>query len=989
MRARVGTLIVAVAAALSGGTQVAVAAFPWHANGTPGDYTDDRLPAGAGQVPADLSGKETWMYAATPEPGNEPVNSQPHELGGVRGAHLLDAADVDTAFRTTLGRPDVLIAVHDSGIEWDNLGAMRNVRLKIRISPGELPTPQITRTAALEDGVSCADYSAGVDDANGDGVFNVADFACDPRVERDGAVRAAAGKPEGDGIDTLLEPQDLLIAFSDGVDDDDNGYKDDIAGWDFLDNDNDAYDDVQYGHGTGEIQDSVAEAANGQDGVGTCPNCMAMPIRVGDSFVADINRFAQGVIYSTDNGAHVVQEALGALNNSRLAREAVDYAYRHGTTIIASAADEAAQHHHWPEAYPGVIVVNSVTKYDDTFSPVPRSYLQFNGCTNFSSKITIAIPSVSCSSDATGRASGMAGLIYSAALNARAAGVIGDADAAACRRVDGSPCQVTANEVRQLMASGTVADKPLADDVNFAVAELSCSPIPVPACTDPQLNAVLGPNGLVVSPLATSRRYPARKGHDQFYGWGRVNMNSAVDALAAGRIPPEVEITAPDWFTSIDPKRTTAAVSAQIDARGTGGYRCRVLVAPGSYPHNGEATDPQPGDFKVVESSWCDGTDRAHDALRRRRRPARTSPRSRRASPPPRATSAAVSPASARRPPAGRPNTEPYGFIVKVEATAVVAGATTKGEDRRNLYLHRDSESLPGWPKRIGGLDDGSGDVESSPLFVDLDGDNRNELVITGSDGVIHAYKRDGSELAGWPARGDRLPLHSTAAHRSRRDQRRRSRRDPRVAGGRRPRPRRQPGGGRCRPRGQDLRLQRAGRPRPEPASPTRTSAAGRSTRSCPSAAASSTAPSTASSAPLFWPTSIATTAASSRSSPRRWTATSTRSTTTARRSSGFPALVVDQTKVAAVDPRSHRITFKSGVGATEQQGAIIDTPAVGDLTGDGKPEIVVGTNEEYAVGEDGGFNSAPAQRGGDRACRRERDPVAGQHARLRARRRW
>ena len=55
-------------------------------------------------------------------------------------------------------------------------------------------------------------------------------------------------------------------------------------------------------------------------------------------------------------------------------------------TVIASAADEAAQHHNWPSSYPHVIIVNSVTQYDDTFTPQPRSYLQFNGCTNFSSQ---------------------------------------------------------------------------------------------------------------------------------------------------------------------------------------------------------------------------------------------------------------------------------------------------------------------------------------------------------------------------------------------------------------------------------------------------------------------------------------------------------------------------------------------------------------------------------------------------------------------------
>src|SRR5207247_6595326 len=94
-------------------------------------------------------------------------------------------------------------------------------------------------------------------DLNGDGVVNVTDYACDSRVSADpahgsGATyrsywpdAAAAGKP-------VLDPEDLIIAFSDGTDADGNGYADDVAGWDFLDDDNDPYDDVQYGHGTGE-----------------------------------------------------------------------------------------------------------------------------------------------------------------------------------------------------------------------------------------------------------------------------------------------------------------------------------------------------------------------------------------------------------------------------------------------------------------------------------------------------------------------------------------------------------------------------------------------------------------------------------------------------------------------------------------------------------------------------------------------------------------
>ena len=76
----------------------------------------------------------------------------------------------------------------------------------------------------------------------------------------------------------------------------------------------------------------------------------------------------------------------------------------------------------------------------------------------------------------------------------------------------------------------------------------------------------------------------------------------------------------------------------------------------------------------------------------------------------------------------------------------------------------------------------------------------------------------------------------------------------------------------------------------------------------------------------------------------------------------GFPVLVVDPSKVQSIDPATHQITFNANAGS-EQQGAIVDTPAVGDLDGatsgpQALPEIVVGTNEEYDGDSDGGANA-------------------------------
>ncbi|MBA3329614.1 MAG: S8 family serine peptidase, partial [Actinobacteria bacterium] len=153
-----------------------------------------------------------------------------------------------------------------------------------------------------------------------------------------------------------------------------------------------------YGHGTGEARDSVAEANNEGD-VGTCPDCQVMHLRVGDSFIADVNDFAQAVLFGTDTGATLIQSALGTLNNSRFAQEAIDYAYRRGAVLVAAVGNaDGAPSRPWPfasypAALPHVIGVSALARDgsvpsfsdrdkilndiaapgDDIFSTLPRA----------------------------------------------------------------------------------------------------------------------------------------------------------------------------------------------------------------------------------------------------------------------------------------------------------------------------------------------------------------------------------------------------------------------------------------------------------------------------------------------------------------------------------------------------------------------------------------------------------------------------------------
>ena len=267
--------------------------------------------------------------------------------------------------------------------------------------------------------------------------------------------------------------------------------------------------------------------------------------------------------------------------------------------MIVSAADEAAQHNNQP-SLPHTILVNSVTR-DATPAP-NQSYLTFNGCTNFNVKVTISIPSTSCSSDAVGVSSGLAGLVYSAALNAHERGALEPNPR--CETVEGEPCVITPTEVRQLMAAGTVDGQPVVDDVDFAGVgspsgpEIDCTP-PIPGCTDPNGPTTLSTIANRPKLIPNSFSYPAREGHDQFYGHGRVNTNRSVDALVSdpadptpepSLVPPEVELTSPEWYEQVDPARASFDVTGEVWARGED-FTCRILVAPGHYPHGGEAPD--------------------------------------------------------------------------------------------------------------------------------------------------------------------------------------------------------------------------------------------------------------------------------------------------------------------------------------------------------------------------------------------------------------
>jgi hypothetical protein len=635
-------------------------------------------------LPNDFAGGDAWKLTSAAT-GNAAIDANPQELFGVTGA------SVDRAWQTTTGRPDVLIAVLDSGIRWAE--PQPDLINKFYLNRAELPLPQgstNTRDAY---------------DRNDDGLFNIADYLADDTHGQDSRV----SDQNGNGV---IDPEDLIFLFSDGVDDDANGYIDDISGWDFFEDDNDPLDEVRYGHGTGESRDSASEANNG-GGVGTCPNCLLLEVRVGDSFVAEANAFAQGVVFAVDSGARVVQEALGTLNNTSFGQQAVDYAYHNGVVVIASAADEESSHHNYPANYNHTVQVNSVTRYADLagFTQSPPSYLYLNGCTNYGAHIALSVASSSCSSEATGLSSGMAGLVLSAALNAIDRGML-----TPYPRDDGSPAPfpLSAEEIKQILIQ-------TADDINFDARDDVTPPLPQNYST-------------VFPPIPRmSERFHSIAGFDQYFGYGRVNADRAVLRVASGQIPPEAAIERPAWFDVVDPGLGSLTIVGRVAANRAASYRYVLEVAPGVQPEESDF-EMQGGatDLVDAQSGALGVIDLAALAARMPR--------------------GVEGPATTE---AGLPDPDRFTFTVRVR---VIDDEGNVAEDRRALALHHDPDLLPGFPLALGG------DGASAAVTADLDGDGIEEIVIGSSDGIIHAFRADTTELPGWPVRTDGVEIHDGSA---------------------------------------------------------------------------------------------------------------------------------------------------------------------------------------------------------------------------------
>lgn len=157
------------------------------------------------------------------------------------------------------------------------------------------------------------------------------------------------------------------------IDDDNNGYIDDINGWDFVNNNNDPNpepngtgDDDGVTHGS-HVAGIIGASTNNSEGIaGMCWNCRIMPVQVmDDEGTGTVSDIYHGIMYAVDNGADVINLSFGSYDYSATEERAIQAAADAGIAVMAAAGNDGKnlnKNPMYPVCDEGVIGVGAINE---------------------------------------------------------------------------------------------------------------------------------------------------------------------------------------------------------------------------------------------------------------------------------------------------------------------------------------------------------------------------------------------------------------------------------------------------------------------------------------------------------------------------------------------------------------------------------------------------------------------------------------------------
>jgi subtilisin family serine protease len=185
-------------------------------------------------------------------------------------------------------------------------------------------------------------------------------------------------------IDSGVSPTDPNLASriwrnpnevpGNGVDDDDNGYVDDLRGWDFYFDDNDPAPDLgndvdddgfngrddQTPHGTFVANCAAGGGDDGYGVSGAAWGCTVMPLKVfTDDGESEEFFIAAAIDYAAENGADVINLSIVAPTPSATVRAAIARAAERDCVVVSSAGNANTSEPGYPASEPGVLSVGA------------------------------------------------------------------------------------------------------------------------------------------------------------------------------------------------------------------------------------------------------------------------------------------------------------------------------------------------------------------------------------------------------------------------------------------------------------------------------------------------------------------------------------------------------------------------------------------------------------------------------------------------------
>ncbi|MCA2959233.1 MAG: S8 family serine peptidase [Silvanigrellales bacterium] len=208
-----------------------------------------------------------------------------------------------------------------------------------------------------------------------------------------------------------------------GVDDDGNGYVDDVDGWDFYDSR--ASPDDDQGHGS-HVAGTIAGNLVKDEFFGVAPAARILAVKTHNGRGASReDAVVKGILYAADRGAKVINCSWGgapeAPDYSQVLFDAISYAGSKGALLVAAAGNDGSNNDRNP-SYPSnyelgnVMAVSSTTSRDglSSFSNYGAStvHVAAPGSSVFSARAGGGYTTQSGTSMAAPHAAGAAALVY-------------------------------------------------------------------------------------------------------------------------------------------------------------------------------------------------------------------------------------------------------------------------------------------------------------------------------------------------------------------------------------------------------------------------------------------------------------------------------------------------------------------------------------------------------------------------------------------------